>query len=68
MFELKIKTAGDAFRDIAVVNHKGEYPLDGYGFEVRRLLNYVSGCMEAGITDGVLIDTNGNKVGEWRYE
>ena len=67
MFEVKIKTAGDTLRT-AAVNHKGEHPLDGYGFEVRRMLDYVSGCMEAGITDGVLIDTNGNKVGEWRYE
>lgn len=68
MFELKIKTAGDAFRDTAVVNHKGEHPLDECGFEVRRLLEYVASCIEYGITDGILRDTNGNKVGEWRYE
>ena len=68
MFEVKIMTAGDAFRDTSVVNRKGEHPLDGCGSEVRRLLSYVSACIEVGINDGVLRDVNGNKVGEWRYE
>lgn len=67
MFELKIKTAGDTLCK-AAVNRKGEHPLDGCGFEVRPILEYVSSLMEAGITSGVLKDRKGNKVGEWRYE
>lgn len=56
MFTLKIKTWGAAFQD------------DCSNHEVRRLLTYVAGLLDAGITSGVLMDTNGNKVGEWRYD
>ena len=68
MFELKIKTPGDPPVGKAAVNHKGLYPGCGYGFDIRSVLEYVSSMMEMGITNGVLNDINGKKIGEWRYE
>ena len=56
MFEIKIKTGGAAFQD------------DPTAHELRRLLKYVEALLEEGVSYGVLMDTNGNKVGEWGYE
>ena len=67
MFELKIKTASDVSKK-AVVNNKGQHPMDGHGFEVRKVLGYVTSLMELGVTSGVLSDSKGNEIGEWRYE
>lgn len=68
MFKLTIKTGGSAFRDESRVDRNGDYMLDRSGAEVKRLMTYVAGCIEAGIDSGVLMDMNGNKVGEWIYE
>jgi hypothetical protein len=54
MFELKIKTGGAAFQDDC--SHQ----------ELRRLLKCIEALLEDGITSGVLVDINGNRVGEWR--
>lgn len=67
MFELKIKTPGDTPYGKAVVNNKGEYPFSNHSFDVRTMLEYVSGLMESGITSGILLDEHGKKIGEWRF-
>lgn len=56
MFELKIKTGGAAFED------------DLYHWELRRLLKCVEALLEEGVSSGVLVDSNGNRVGEWGYK
>ncbi len=62
MFKLEIKTVGAAFRDD---NGEG---LDPYTTEVRRILLDVICELEAGRTDGPVMDVNGNKVGRWSYK
>ena len=57
MFKLEIETGGAAFRDE-----------DGESLEVRRILLDVICELEAGRTDGPVMDVNGNKVGRWSYE
>jgi hypothetical protein len=61
MFKMEIKTGGAAFRD-------EDGNLDETGYEVRRQLKSISEKIKDGYTGGVLIDTNGNKVGSWRYD
>ena len=56
MFTLKIKTGGAAFQG------------DCSNQELRRLLKCIEALLEEGITSGVLLDVNGNRVGEWRNE
>lgn len=68
MFKLEIKTGGAAFRDESRTDHHGDYVLDPYACEVRRILKDVSRKLEAGYTDGSVMDVNGNKVGSWSYE
>ena len=62
MFKLEIKTVGAAFR---ADNGEG---LDPYTTEVRRILLDVICELEAGRTDGPVMDVNGNKVGRWSYK
>lgn len=62
MFKLEISTCGAAFRD---ENGEG---LDPYTTEVRRILLKVICELEAGRTNGPVMDVNGNKVGHWSYE
>ena len=62
MFKLEIKTVGAAFRDD---NGEG---LDPYTTEERRILLDVICELEAGRTDGPVMDVNGNKVGRWSYK
>ena len=39
---------------------------DEYGFEeVKRILEDISNKVEYGHTSGVIMDINGNKIGEW---
>lgn len=59
MFTLKIKTGGSAFYD-------DDGNRDPY--EVIRLLRQVETILENGYTSGILMDVNGNKVGEWHYD
>ena len=61
MFKLEIETGGAAYRH-------GDHVLDPYATEVRRILLDVICKLEAGYTDGSVIDVNGNKVGRWSYE
>lgn len=68
MFKLEIKTGGAAFRDENQEDRHGDAVLDPNATEVRRILRDVICKLEAGYTDGSVIDVNGNKVGNWRYE
>jgi hypothetical protein len=68
MFRLEIKTGGAAFRDESKVDKNGEYELDSFGDEVRRILDEVSRKLRCGYGSGVVMDINGNKVGWWHYE
>lgn len=61
MFKMEIKTGGAAFRD-------EDDNLDETGYEVRKLLKKVAEKIENGYSGGILIDTNGNRVGSWKYE
>ena len=61
MFALKIKTENAAFEN----DHQGE------GLELARILRRLADKVEniGGSDDhGVLMDVNGNRVGEWEYE
>lgn len=60
MFKIEIKTGGAAFRD-----ENGDLDVDGY--EVRRLLKDVVEAIAYGYEGGILIDYNGNRVGNWSY-
>lgn len=62
MFKLEIETGGSAFRD------EGGEALDPRARELRVLLGKVEVQLAHGLTDGVLMDSNGNKVGRWSYE
>lgn len=68
MFRLEIKTGGSAFRDESKIDKKGDYELDSFGEEVRRILDEVSRKLRCGYNSGVIMDINGNKVGWWHYE
>lgn len=59
MFTLKIGTGGSAFYD-------DDGNRDPY--EVIRLLRQVATKLENDYISGILIDINGNKVGEWYYD
>lgn len=65
MFKLEIKTGGSAFRSEEAIDRNGEYGLDPYSRELRVLLGKVELQLAHGMTDGVLMDSNGNKVGKW---
>jgi hypothetical protein len=68
MFKLEIETSGAAFRNEDVINHDGEPDLDPSSRELRVLLGKVEVQLAHGMTDGVLMDSNGNRVGKWRLE
>ena len=68
MFKLEIETGGAAFRSEDVVNRDGECGLDPSSRELRVLLGKVEVQLAHGLTDGVLMDSNGNRVGKWRLE
>lgn len=68
MFKLEIKTGGAAFRSEDVIDHDGEYSLDPSARELRVLLRKVEVQLAHGMKEGVLMDSNGNKVGYWSYE
>ena len=68
MFRLEIKTGGSAFRDENVVDKNGDFGLDPYATEVRRILMDISKRLERGFGSGKVTDINGNGVGWWSYE
>ena len=65
MFEVKIRTGGAAFKhdsDEEYLNEMCEV------LEVKRLLNKIIRDMQEGDRSGSVMDINGNKVGEWRFD
>jgi hypothetical protein len=56
MFKLKIETKGSAF-----------YTGDAYtpSWEIQQILRSIADKIYVGNDDGVVHDTNGNRVGEW---
>jgi len=61
MFKMEIKTGGAAFRN----PHTGEEDQFSEALELTSIMNDVAMAMQNGQTSGVIIDTNGNKVGSW---
>lgn len=59
-FTLRINTENEAFHN----EDAGESVHDPNN-EVARIIKVVARKLEMGSTDGVCIDANGNKVGEW---
>lgn len=68
MFKLEIKTGGAAFRSDTETDRKGDFVLDPSSRELRVLLGKVEVQLAHGMTEGVLMDSNGNKVGKWSLE
>lgn len=63
MFKVEFDTCNAAFRD-----PDGDPGMDGYyeAQEICRILDEIKMRIElAGAADGVCMDINGNKVGEW---
>lgn len=67
-FEIKIKTGGAAFRSNYETDENGEFILDPYGREVRRIIDKVVTDICYGKSCGKVVDINGNICGEWKYE
>lgn len=63
MLKIEIKTGGAAFRDL-----NGEENAEWKAAECRRLLDKISGELDAGKTYGSIMDINGNKVGKWEVD
>lgn len=61
MFELKLKTGGSAFCD----PYTGEEDEWHEAREIARIMDKVRDDLLAGLDHGVMMDVNGNKVGEW---
>jgi len=63
MFKLTIRTSGAAFHD----EHNDDKAYNKYyeAEEISRILKEVIDKLEYGCESGVLMDINGNKVGEW---
>ena len=60
MFKVEFTTGGSAFRD--------EDGYDSSNHEVRRILRVISEKLENGYTKDIIMDINGNKVGEWKLD
>lgn len=58
---IKIATGGAAFRDA----FSGEENELCEAAECRRILKNICEQLDAGYRDGVIMDVNGNRVGEW---
>lgn len=67
MFKVEIKTSGVAFRSDYFTDKNGNYILDPQGTEVVRILKDIARKIEFHYSSGEIIDSNGNKVGEWEY-
>ena len=65
MFEVKIRTGGAAFKS---GTDDPEYDRIATFEEIKFLLKKIVERLEVGHTEGSVIDTNGNKVGEWRLD
>lgn len=62
MFQLNIKTGNAAY----LTEEGTEY--DQSNYELIRNLHGVIEKLNNGYTEGVVMDINGNKVGEWKLE
>lgn len=58
--KIEFKTSSAAFKDI-----NGDEDVYCKTAEVIRVLNRIATRIEDGRTDGAVMDTNGNKIGEW---
>ena len=61
MFKMNMKTGGSAFCD-PYTGEEDEWYEAG---EIARIMDKVRDDLLAGLDHGVMMDTNGNKVGEW---
>lgn len=61
MFKLEIKTGGSAFCD----PYSGEEDEWYEAREISRILDKVRDDLLDGLDHGIILDLNGNKVGEW---
>jgi len=68
MFKIEIKTGNAAFRSDYLTDKNGDYVLDPQGTEVVRILKDIERKIEFGHDSGIILDINGNKVGEWSYD
>lgn len=68
MFTIRINTDNEAFKSQFSFDADGEPELDEEATEVREIIRKVSRQLKAGYTEGVCIDSNGNKVGRWEYK
>ena len=74
MFKLEIRTGGAAYRDEDDPNPRDlgggimENRLDPSSCELRKNLKSVCQKLENGYTEGYIVDTCGNRTGEWSLE
>ncbi len=61
MFKMNMKTGGSAFCD----PYTGEEDEWYEAREIARIMDKVRDDLIAGLDPGVMMDTNGNKLGEW---
>lgn len=61
MFKLNMKTGGSAFCDL----YTGEEDEWYEAREIARIIDKVRDDLLAGLDHGIMMDVNGNKVGEW---
>lgn len=61
MFKLNMKTGGSAFCD----PYTGEEDEWCEAREIARIIDKVRDDLLAGLAHGIMMDMNGNKVGEW---
>lgn len=61
MLKIEIKTGNAAYNDGDVITTEGRY-------ELQRNLMDICRKITNGYNDGVIMDINGNKVGNWKLE
>lgn len=61
MLKIEIKTGGSAYSEDDILTMEGRY-------ELQRNLMDISRKLTNGYDNGVIIDINGNKVGEWSVD
>lgn len=64
MLKLEIHTGGAAFCN----DYTGEPDNEAEEMQCAWLLKRVSDKLKEGRRDGVIMDTNGNRVGEWKLD
>lgn len=51
--KIEFDTSNDAFQECGT-------------YEIKRILNEIGKQLDNGITEGVIMDINGNKIGNWK--